>query len=89
MNIRTHIIITISALLVLLASGCSDNAHDPRLTEIAQTVSDNPEEAISALDSINKKDLSSSDRHYYACSTSRRMTRPTSTILPTVLSLTS
>lgn len=65
MNIRTHIIITISALLVLLASGCSDNAHDPRLTEIAQTVSDNPEEAISALDSINKKDLSSSDRHYY------------------------
>ena len=46
-------------------SGCSKTEHDARLKEIAEIVSDSPQEALLRLDSIDCQTLSESDRHYY------------------------
>ena len=51
--------------ICLLMSGCSEAEHDARLKEIAEIVSDFPQEALSSLDSIDSQKLSESDRHYY------------------------
>lgn len=49
----------------LLIAGCSESEHDTRLKEIAEIVSDSPQEALFRLDSIDCETLSESDRHYY------------------------
>lgn len=51
--------------ICLLMSGCSEAEHDARLKEIAEIVSDSPQEALSSLDSIDSQKLSESYRHYY------------------------
>lgn len=51
--------------ICLLMSGCSEAEHDARLKEIAEIVSDSPQEALLSLDSIDCQTLSESDRHYY------------------------
>ena len=51
--------------LILLIFGCSESSHDRRLVHIAEIVSDEPEEALSCLDSICPDDLAEADRHYY------------------------
>lgn len=51
--------------ICLLMSGCSEAEHDARLKEIAEIVSDSPQEALLSLDSIDYQTLSESDRHYY------------------------
>ena len=51
--------------ICLLMSGCSEAEHDARLKEIAEIVSDSPQEALLRLDSIDCQTLSESDRHYY------------------------
>lgn len=58
---RTIILIT----SLLLISGCSKNKHDERLSYIAEIVSESPEKALSHLDSINYKELSDDDQHFY------------------------
>lgn len=57
-------IATIIASLFLLF-GCSENKHDERLLQIAETVSDSPEEALDSLDSIDSRPLSTSDSYFY------------------------
>lgn len=67
MNIFLRIlpIILISAILWLPA-GCNRNSeYDDRLARIADTVSDYPEEALHALDSIDYDALSAENRHFY------------------------
>lgn len=51
--------------ICLLMSGCSEAEHDARLKEIAEIVSDSPQEALLSLDSIDCQKLSESERHYY------------------------
>lgn len=51
--------------ICLLMVGCSEIEHDTRLKEIAEIVSDSPQEALFRLDSIACETLSESDRHYY------------------------
>ena len=51
--------------ICLLMVGCSETEHDTRLKEIAEIVSDSPQEALLSLDSIDCQTLSESDRHYY------------------------
>ena len=51
--------------ICLLMSGCSEAEHDARLKEIAEIVSDYPQEALLSLDSIDCQKLSESERHYY------------------------
>ncbi len=65
MSIRTGILTFLTLLLAMLAGGCHDSSRDPRLARISASVSDRPEEALASLDSIDKSDLSKSDRHYY------------------------
>ena len=57
--------ILIGLAICLLMSGCSKTEHDARLKEIAEIVSDSPQEALLRLDSIDCQTLSESDRHYY------------------------
>lgn len=45
--------------------GCTDTGHDARLKEIAEIVSDSPQEALLRLDSIDSENISATDRHYY------------------------
>ena len=52
-------------VFVLLLLGCSGNKHDSRLIDIASTISDSPQEALTRLDSIDYGKLSEADRHYY------------------------
>lgn len=52
-------------VFVLLLLGCSENKHDSRLIDIASTISDSPQEALTRLDSIDYGKLSEADRHYY------------------------
>lgn len=58
-----NIIIILTFLLMIL--GCSENQHDNRLTRIAKTVSESPQNALSSLDSINYESLSDADKHLY------------------------
>ncbi|MDE6278983.1 MAG: tetratricopeptide repeat protein, partial [Paramuribaculum sp.] len=58
-----RVVFTIICLLTLI--GCSYSRHDNRLSSIADIVSDHPEEAIRALDSIDRNTLAEDDRHYY------------------------
>lgn len=46
-------------------AGCSETGQDPRLKEIAEIVSDSPQEALLRLDSIDCESISEADRHYY------------------------
>lgn len=55
----------ISLIIGLLAFSCTDRHHDKRLTRISEIVSDSPKEAMERLDSINVKQLSNADRHFY------------------------
>ncbi|MDE6304099.1 MAG: tetratricopeptide repeat protein, partial [Paramuribaculum sp.] len=52
-------------ICLLTLTGCSYSRHDSRLSSIAAIVSDYPEEAIRALDSIDRNTLAEDDRHYY------------------------
>ena len=52
-------------VIVFFLMGCSTRHGDPRLDEIAEMVSDRPEEALARLDSIDSSDLSEGDRHFY------------------------
>ena len=52
-------------VIVFVLMGCSTRHGDPRLDEIAEMVSDRPEEALARLDSIDSSDLSEGDRHFY------------------------
>lgn len=56
---------SILILVILLLLGCSESKHDERLVHIAEIVSDEPEEALRCLDSINAAGLAEADRHYY------------------------
>lgn len=49
----------------LLLSSCSARPKDPRLLDIAQTVSDHPREALALLDSIDPTSLKENDRNFY------------------------
>lgn len=51
-------------LLMALFAACS-RQPDPCLMHVAEIVSEQPEEALAALDSINQDSLSNGDRHYY------------------------
>lgn len=58
--------ILISILTIcLLMVGCTDTGHDARLKEIAEIVSDSPQETLLRLDSIDRENISATDRHYY------------------------
>ena len=50
---------------VFLLLGCSGGRHDARLAHVAGIVSDSPREALSCLDSIDYRSLSTRDRHYH------------------------
>ena len=58
-----RILLYISALL--LFAGCSDRRHDALLERVALTVAESPEDALRALDSIDRGALAGDDRHYY------------------------
>lgn len=49
----------------LFLSSCTHSRHDERLSRIAAFVSESPDSAIVALDSISSSDLSDADRHLY------------------------
>ena len=59
-----RILIGILTICILMA-GCSDTGQDARLKEIAEIVSDSPQEALLRLDSIDCESISEADRHYY------------------------
>lgn len=61
MTFRT--IIVYLALLLLI--GCANNDGETTLLHIADLVSESPERALVALDSINRTDLSNRDKHFY------------------------
>lgn len=54
----------IAIILFILLWSCSDGG-DPRLARISGIVSDTPEEALAALDSISYGSLPEADRHFY------------------------
>lgn len=65
-GIQIFIGIAMSALFLIAAIGCSHKQkNDARLTNIAAIASDQPEEALNMLDSINSNALSEHDRHFY------------------------
>lgn len=65
-GIQIFIGILMSALFLIAAIGCSHKQkNDARLTNIAGIASDQPEEALNMLDSINSNVLSEHDRHFY------------------------
>ena len=56
----------LTILLSFVVTGCKhQNQYEAVLIRIAKTVSDNPEQALERLDSINPILLSDRDRHYY------------------------
>ena len=59
-----RILISILTICILMA-GCSETGEDARLKEIAEIVSDSPQEALLRLDSIDFESLPAADRHYY------------------------
>lgn len=59
-----RILIGILTICILMA-GCSETGQDARLKEIAEIVSDSPQEALLRLDSIDCESISEADRHYY------------------------
>lgn len=59
-----RILIGILTICILMA-GCSETGQDARLKEIAEIVSDSPQEALLCLDSIDCESISEADRHYY------------------------
>lgn len=59
-----RILIGILTICILMA-GCSEAGQDARLKEIAEIVSDSPQEALLRLDSIDCESISEADRHYY------------------------
>ncbi len=65
-GIQIFIGIAMSALFLIATIGCSHKQkNDARLTNIAAIASDQPEEALNMLDSINSNALSEHDRHFY------------------------
>lgn len=50
---------------ILIISGCSKSKNAERLSYIAEIVSESPEKALAHLDSINYKELSDDDQHFY------------------------
>lgn len=62
----THFISIFLLLLVALVAACSRPIrHDARLVRVSGIVSDDPGTALRILDSIDSKELSDPDRHYY------------------------
>lgn len=59
-----RILIGILTICILMV-GCSETGQDSRLKEIAEIVSDSPQDALLRLDSIDCESLSEADRHYY------------------------
>ena len=59
------LIYLICAVMVVL-SGCSGKPDDPRLLEIAETVSACPEEMLARLDSMDVGSMKESDRYFHA-----------------------
>ena len=57
--------VVIFIVSVFLLLGCSGGKHDARLEHVAGIVSDSPREALSCLDSIDYRSLSTRDRHYH------------------------
>lgn len=57
--------IFILLLLIFIIAACSKTPRDKRLKEIAEIVSDHPEEALVKLNAINPDSLSESNRHYF------------------------
>lgn len=57
--------ILIGILTICILAGCSETGEDARLKEIAEIVSDSPQEALLCLDSIDCESISEADRHYY------------------------
>lgn len=52
-------------LSIILLTACRDKVSDRRLLDVAEIVSDHPEEAMKSLDSINTDKLSEADRNFY------------------------
>lgn len=52
-------------IILFILSGCSGKPDDIRLLDISKTVSDQPKEALVALEGINKKTLSQSNQYFY------------------------
>lgn len=61
MTFRTIIL----SFVLLLLIGCAKNDGETTLFQIADLVSESPERALVALDSINRTDLSTRDKHFY------------------------
>lgn len=55
----------ISIFILLLTLSCSDTGHDQRLELACELISKSPDEALSALESIDYGALPEHDRHYY------------------------
>ncbi len=60
-----RIFYSIISLLLILTVGCHRQEHDPRLLRVADLAEHSYEEALTALDSIDPKELSTGDRHFY------------------------
>ena len=61
-----HFTKTLTLILLLsILFACSPHARDNRLVDIAEIVSDHPNDALSRLSSINPDSLSEADRHYF------------------------
>lgn len=58
-------VIMTGLIFLLLAFSCGRRHHDFRLERIWEYVAENPEEAMAALDSIDTRELSESDRMFY------------------------
>lgn len=52
-------------IVLLIMYSCSGHTPDGRLARVAGIVSDSPEEALAALDSINRDSLTEADRHFH------------------------
>ena len=52
-------------IIGFIVFGCSQSKRESYLEEIYEIVSDSPEEALEMLDSVNPKDLSKDDSHFY------------------------
>ena len=52
-------------IVLFIVSACSGSPDDSRLLAISGIVSDKPEEALAALDSIDPNGLSEPNRHFY------------------------
>ena len=59
-------VVYLFCVIVLLAVGCTGKPDDSRLLEIAEKVSDSPEEMLARLDSMNTGSMKESDRYFHA-----------------------